>query len=170
MLAPTAGVTAHARLATSTPRFVRHNTAAMIRPTTGLLCQIVDTSRAGTAIPSPGTTAALKIGSADTTGGYGEVSVKHPALVLRTPVPSTAKVCGAGASGGTSWVCFILRTAAADPQGDGVLRPEIAALTMAGSSFLVAVNALTLKRLRLPTPSPAPSPQQRSASPHPLTT
>jgi Cu2+-exporting ATPase len=31
-----------------------------------------------------------------------------------------------------------------------VLRPEIAAITMAGSSLLVAVNALTLKRLRLP--------------------
>lgn len=31
-----------------------------------------------------------------------------------------------------------------------VLRPEIAAITMAGSSFPVAVNALTLKRLRLP--------------------
>jgi len=35
-----------------------------------------------------------------------------------------------------------------------VLRPEIAAITMAGSSFLVAVNALTLKRLRLPTQVP----------------
>ncbi|MBA2559089.1 MAG: hypothetical protein H0V07_04245, partial [Propionibacteriales bacterium] len=33
-----------------------------------------------------------------------------------------------------------------------VLRPEIAAITMAGSSFLVAVNALTLKRLKLPKP------------------
>jgi Cu2+-exporting ATPase len=32
-----------------------------------------------------------------------------------------------------------------------VLRPEIAALTMSGSSLLVAVNALMLKRLRLPT-------------------
>ncbi|MER7503914.1 heavy metal translocating P-type ATPase [Nonomuraea pusilla] len=31
-----------------------------------------------------------------------------------------------------------------------VLRPEIAALSMSGSSFVVAVNALTLKRLRLP--------------------
>ena len=31
-----------------------------------------------------------------------------------------------------------------------VLRPEIAALTMSGSSLLVAVNALLLKRLRLP--------------------
>jgi Cu2+-exporting ATPase len=31
-----------------------------------------------------------------------------------------------------------------------VLRPEIAALSMSGSSFIVAVNALALKRLRLP--------------------
>jgi Cu2+-exporting ATPase len=31
-----------------------------------------------------------------------------------------------------------------------ILRPEIAALTMAGSSLIVAVNALALKRLRLP--------------------
>jgi Cu2+-exporting ATPase len=31
-----------------------------------------------------------------------------------------------------------------------MLRPEIAALTMSGSSLLVAVNALALKRLRLP--------------------
>jgi Cu2+-exporting ATPase len=37
-----------------------------------------------------------------------------------------------------------------------VLRPEIAALSMSGSSFLVAVNALLLKRLRLPTPPPEP--------------
>jgi Cu2+-exporting ATPase len=39
-----------------------------------------------------------------------------------------------------------------------VLRPEIAALSMSGSSFIVAVNALMLKRLKLPAPeSPAPS-------------
>ena len=31
-----------------------------------------------------------------------------------------------------------------------MLRPEIAALSMSGSSFIVAVNALLLKRLRLP--------------------
>src|SRR5258708_9577515 len=31
-----------------------------------------------------------------------------------------------------------------------VLRPEIAALSMSGSSFIVAVNAVMLKRLRLP--------------------
>jgi len=41
-----------------------------------------------------------------------------------------------------------------------VLRPEIAALSMSGSSFIVAVNALALKRLRLPaTPPGAPQPQ-----------
>ena len=36
------------------------------------------------------------------------------------------------------------------PKGLMMLRPEIAALSMSGSSFLVAVNALLLKRLRLP--------------------
>ncbi|WP_310525832.1 HAD-IC family P-type ATPase, partial [Nocardioides sp.] len=40
-----------------------------------------------------------------------------------------------------------------------VLRPEIAALSMSGSSFLVAVNALMLKRLSLPTPA-RPEPVQ----------
>src|SRR3954471_19945997 len=40
-----------------------------------------------------------------------------------------------------------------------VLRPEIAALSMSGSSFLVAVNALLLKRLRLPAAPEAPAPQ-----------
>ncbi len=34
------------------------------------------------------------------------------------------------------------------------LRPEIAALSMSGSSLIVAVNALLLKRLRLPAPIP----------------
>ena len=39
-----------------------------------------------------------------------------------------------------------------------VLRPEIAALSMSGSSFLVAVNALLLKRLRLPAQPAGPEP------------
>ena len=39
-----------------------------------------------------------------------------------------------------------------DPIFGLVLRPEIAALTMSGSSFIVATNALLLKRLRLPAP------------------
>ncbi|MFC4942056.1 heavy metal translocating P-type ATPase [Pseudonocardia sp. GCM10023141] len=52
-----------------------------------------------------------------------------------------------------------------------VLRPEIAALSMSGSSLLVAVNALMLKRLRLPQPHSDHSPRadfaahtERSAS------
>jgi Cu2+-exporting ATPase len=43
-----------------------------------------------------------------------------------------------------------------------VLRPEIAALSMSGSSLIVAVNALTLKRLPLPR---APEPQERPSGP-----
>jgi Cu2+-exporting ATPase len=40
-----------------------------------------------------------------------------------------------------------------------VLRPEIAALSMSGSSVLVAVNAVLLKRLQLPAaPRPRPAP------------
>jgi Cu2+-exporting ATPase len=37
-----------------------------------------------------------------------------------------------------------------EPAFNLVLRPEIAAISMSGSSLLVAVNALLLKRLRLP--------------------
>jgi P-type Cu2+ transporter len=43
-----------------------------------------------------------------------------------------------------------------------VLRPEIAALSMSGSSLIVAVNALTLKRLPLPRPQ---EPQERPSGP-----
>lgn len=43
-----------------------------------------------------------------------------------------------------------------------VLRPEIAALSMSGSSFLVAVNALLLKRLRLPEQRTGVEPGQRA--------
>ena len=43
-----------------------------------------------------------------------------------------------------------------------MLRPEIAALSMSGSSLIVAVNALTLKRLPLPR---AQEPQQRPSGP-----
>ena len=54
-----------------------------------------------------------------------------------------------------------------------VLRPEIAALSMSGSSFLVAVNALMLKRLRLPASGtrapndPTVTPSEPSAVPAP---
>ena len=43
-----------------------------------------------------------------------------------------------------------------------VLRPEIAALSMSGSSFLVAVNALMLKRLRLPSPAAGTEPDAQA--------
>jgi Cu2+-exporting ATPase len=46
-----------------------------------------------------------------------------------------------------------------------VLRPEIAALTMSGSSFIVAVNALMLKRLRLPAAPAAPHGRERKPKP-----
>ncbi len=44
-----------------------------------------------------------------------------------------------------------------------MLRPEIAALAMSGSSFLVAMNALLLKRLRLPGVAAQPAPTALSA-------
>ncbi|MGH8774719.1 MAG: heavy metal translocating P-type ATPase [Jiangellaceae bacterium] len=46
-----------------------------------------------------------------------------------------------------------------------VLRPEIAALSMSGSSLLVAVNALLLKRLDLPAPA---GPTELAAEPAPV--
>jgi P-type Cu2+ transporter len=47
------------------------------------------------------------------------------------------------------------------------LRPEIAALSMSGSSFLVAVNALLLKRLRLPAPGETASGRAAGVAPGP---
>jgi Cu2+-exporting ATPase len=44
-----------------------------------------------------------------------------------------------------------------------MLRPEIAALSMSGSSVIVAVNALALKRLRLPARRPHPRSRPRSS-------
>jgi Cu2+-exporting ATPase len=46
-----------------------------------------------------------------------------------------------------------------------VLRPEIAALSMSGSSFIVAVNTLTLKRLTLPAPPAADSAAAQKSAP-----
>jgi Cu2+-exporting ATPase len=45
-----------------------------------------------------------------------------------------------------------------EPATGLTLRPEIAALAMSGSSFLVAVNAVLLKRLRLPRTVAVPGP------------
>ena len=49
-----------------------------------------------------------------------------------------------------------------------VLRPELAALTMAGSSVIVAVNALLLKRLRLPRAPAAKGQPPRPDAQQPL--
>ena len=46
-----------------------------------------------------------------------------------------------------------------EPATGLVLRPEIAALSMSGSSLIVAVNALALKRLRLPAAAVSPAPE-----------
>ena len=50
-----------------------------------------------------------------------------------------------------------------EPSFGLVLRPEIAALSMSGSSFLVAVNALMLKALRLPEAAPQEPPSTSPA-------
>ncbi len=57
-----------------------------------------------------------------------------------------------------------------EPSLGFVLRPEIAALSMSGSSVIVAVNALLLKRLRLPSPEPAAATTAPTSSDANLTT
>ncbi len=60
---------------------------------------------------------------------------------------------------GYNTVALPIAAGALEPAFGLVLRPEIAAITMAGSSLLVAVNALTLKRLRLPGSAAAAPPR-----------
>ena len=52
-----------------------------------------------------------------------------------------------------------------EPSFGLMLRPEIAALSMSGSSFLVAVNALLLKRLHLPAPDTSTLPAAAAPAP-----
>ncbi len=54
---------------------------------------------------------------------------------------------------GYNAVALPIAAGAFEPAFGLVLRPEVAALSMSGSSFIVAVNALMLKRLHLPRPS-----------------
>ncbi|MHA6794266.1 heavy metal translocating P-type ATPase [Pseudonocardia bannensis] len=58
---------------------------------------------------------------------------------------------------GYNAVALPIAAGAFEPAFGLVLRPEIAALSMSGSSLLVAVNALMLKRLRLPHPPATPA-------------
>ena len=55
-----------------------------------------------------------------------------------------------------------------DPVFGLILRPEIAALSMSGSSFIVAVNAVMLKRLRLPVASIDRGPPARAGEHAPI--
>jgi Cu2+-exporting ATPase len=57
---------------------------------------------------------------------------------------------------GYNSIALPIAAGAFEPAIGLVLRPEIAALSMSGSSVLVAVNALLLKRLRLPVPPAQP--------------
>ena len=54
---------------------------------------------------------------------------------------------------GYNAIALPIAAGAFEPAFGLTLRPEIAALSMSGSSFLVAINALLLKRLRLPARS-----------------
>lgn len=47
------------------------------------------------------------------------------------------------------------------------LRPEIAALSMSGSTVIVTVNALLLKRLKLPAQQSPAAPQREAQEPQP---
>ncbi|MGH2347437.1 MAG: hypothetical protein ACRDG4_19600, partial [Chloroflexota bacterium] len=51
---------------------------------------------------------------------------------------------------GYNTIAFPIAAGAFYPAFGLLLRPEIAALSMSGSSLLVAINALLLKRARLP--------------------
>src|SRR5207247_1124378 len=55
---------------------------------------------------------------------------------------------------GYNAIALPIAAAVFEPAFGLVLRPEIAALSMSGSSFIVAVNAVMLKRLHLPAPPP----------------
>jgi Cu2+-exporting ATPase len=51
---------------------------------------------------------------------------------------------------GYNAIAIPIATGIFEPRFGLVLRPEIAALSMSGSSLLVAINALLLRRLKLP--------------------
>ncbi len=70
---------------------------------------------------------------------------------------------------GYNTIALPIAAGAFEPAFGLVLRPEIAALAMSGSSFLVAVNALLLKRLRLPRSlaTPAEEPKEPDVRPAP---
>ena len=78
----------------------------------------------------------------DVAAAIGSVAARSGRCVRTSP----------GRSATTPWP-FPIAAGVFEPLGL-TLRPEIAAITMAGSSIIVALNALSLKRLRLPRPAP----------------
>ena len=71
---------------------------------------------------------------------------------------------------GYNAIALPIAAGAFEPAFGLILRPEIAALSMSGSSFLVAVNALLLKRLRLPGAPAQPDTAPATPTPRPTTT
>jgi Cu2+-exporting ATPase len=117
-------------------------------------------------------------------GAGTDVAIETAAVVLMRSDPldvPTALQIGRGTLGkmrqnlgwaiGYNAVALPIAAGVFEPAFGLVLRPEIAALSMSGSSLLVAVNALTLKRLPLPRSEQqdrpggpiSPRPQQATA-------
>jgi P-type Cu2+ transporter len=117
-------------------------------------------------------------------GAGTDVAIETAAVVLMRSDPldvPTALQIGRGTLGkmrqnlgwaiGYNAVALPIAAGVFEPAFGLVLRPEIAALSMSGSSLIVAVNALTLKRLPLPRSEQqdrpggpiSPRPQQATA-------
>ena len=99
---------------------------------------------------------------------------RHDTTVTRRLFLKTSAVAGGGLMIG-GFVPGLTRKASAagvfEPAFGLVLRPEIAALSMSGSSIIVAVNALALKLTRLPSPAqPRTATPVRDAGPAPSAT